>query len=73
MNSEKIMEIGFYLVLGAFAYHLYQKKRGVLKTHDNIEDRLDDSRVTLHKFIDDLMEGTASDKEIEEAVYKIIP
>ena len=60
------------LFLGAFIYHQYQKRKGVLNTHEATEKRLDDARIKLHNFIDDFSEGQINEKEIEKTVYKII-
>lgn len=73
MSSEKILSIGFYLGLGALAYHIYLKKKGVLNTHKQVEAKLDDARITLHNYLDQLSEGQAKEAEIEDRVYTIIP
>lgn len=73
MISSDLIKIGIAAAAGAFLYHHIQKRRGVLKTHKQVEEMKDDYRLTLHGWIEKLTGGEVDETEIEDRVYTIIP
>jgi len=64
----------FWVAIGVLGVKVYNRMKGNLNANseDELSDgHLDKIRNTLHDYLDDLTEGTASSDEISDRVFEI--